>query len=191
MKNLKSFLFFVLAITVGIGTAVYRISDVEQSPAFFHNGSWTGTNHLPLGKDDLLTTQVTLYGLFALPSEEAIYLFARQDDKGEKFNSANNYMVTGNVHQLHAKYWSITAYGKDLYLVPNEIDRYSFNNSNIKTDSAGNFSVLLSSTKHSGNWLPLPESSRFNVVLRLYKGEKDFIGNLSNTPLPVVKRADL
>ncbi len=189
MKFIKPFLFVLLALIIGVALAVYRIAGFESNDAFFHNGSWIGSKHLPLGKDNLLTAQVSCFALFALPSEEAIYLFAKRDEQQHKFHSKNDYTITGNIYQIHANYWSITAYGKDLFLIPNRAERYSFNNSTIKTDSAGNFSIAVSSKEKPGNWLPAPDDAQFGLVLRIYKGEKDFIEQLDTTALPEIKIA--
>ncbi len=177
-----------IAVITGLAVGVYRMANVETSKSFFTNGSWTGSQSLPLGKDNLLTAQISTFALFALPSEEAIYLFARKDEQHEKLNGENDYAITGNINQIKANYWSITAYGKDLYLIPNEANRFSFNNSNMQTDSAGNFSITVSSKKQSGNWLPSPTDARFNLVLRIYKGERNFVEHLNEVPLPSIKR---
>lgn len=185
---MKKFLFVFIAIIVGLGVGVYRIANIENSEIAFTNGSWTGCQSLPLGKDDLVTAQISTFALFALPSHEAIYLFARRDEQHEKLNGLNDYTITGNINQIKAKYWSITAYGNDLYLIPNEANRYSYNNSNLQTDSAGNFSITVSSKKQNGNWLPSPEGARFNLVLRIYKGESNFVEHLNEVPLPSIRR---
>ncbi len=188
MKYFKVFLFVFISILIGLGVAVFRIADFEHSSSFFHNGNWMGSKNLPLGKDDLLTAQISCFALFALPGEEAIYLFAKRDKDKEKFHSKNDYVVTGNVNTIRAKYWSITAYGKDLFLIPNSADRYSFNNSNIELDdSTGNFSITVSPDKHPGNWLPSPADARFSLVLRIYRGEKDFIEHLEEASLPEIE----
>lgn len=181
-------MFLFLAVITGLAVGVFRIVNVESSKVFFTNGSWTGSQSLPLGEDNLLTAQVSTFALFALPSEEAIYLFARHDEQHEKLNGENDYTLTGNINQIKAKYWSITVYGKDLYLIPNEANRFSFNNSNLQTDSAGNFSITVSNKKQSGNWLPSPEDARFNLVLRIYKGERNFVAHLNEVPLPSIRR---
>lgn len=172
---------------MGVGIAIYRIAGFEKSAVLFSNGTWMGSNHLPLGKDKLLTAQVTLFALFALPGEEAIYLFSKRDNHKELLHSKNDYTIRGNINQIRAKYWSITAYGKDLFLVPNHKERYSFNNTDIATDATGNFVIHVSPQQKEGNWLPSPNNARFNLVLRIYKGEKDFLNQLSNTPLPELK----
>jgi hypothetical protein len=187
VKYLRPLLIVLLAIVAGLGVAVYRIAGFESNPAFFHNGSWTGSNNLPLGKDDLLTAQVSVFALFALPGQEAIYLFAKRDTEKTRLHSRNDYIIRGNTHQIHAKYWSITAYGKDLFLVANESGRYSFNNSNVQADSTGNFSIVVSHQPHEGNWLPSPDDARFGLVLRIYRGGHDFIEDLSKASLPEIK----
>lgn len=175
-----------MAVVAGIGVAVYLIAGVESSKAFFHNGNWIGSNNLALGENELVTAQVSTFALFALPSQEAVYLFARRDSNNELLHSQYDYTITGNINQLHARYWSITLYGKDLYLVANEGNRFSFNNQTIKTDTAGNFIIDVS--RKGENWLPVPVDKRFDLVLRLYKGEHAFIDSLAAVPLPVIKR---
>jgi hypothetical protein len=187
VKWIKRLLFVFLAFLLALGVAFLRIKDTDNSTAFFKNGVWQGTTNLPLGKDPLITTQVALFALFALPSEEAVYLFARKDNLGNKLDGTKDYTITGNIHQLQANYWSITAYGKDLYLIPNEANRFGFSKSTIVTDSAGNFTIQISATAKEGNWLPAPAASPFGLLLRIYQGEKGFMEKLSSTPLPELK----
>jgi hypothetical protein len=188
VKYLKLTGLALLAVAIGIGIGIYRIAGVETSEAFFHNGCWTGSRDLPLGKDKLLTAQVTVFALFALPSSEAIYLFARRDEKKELLNSENDYEIKGNLNQIKAKYWSVTLYGKDLYLVPNSDERFSFNNSSLKTDSAGNFTITVSQQRKGDNWLPAPDKAKFALVLRVYKGEWNYLQGLETTALPTIKK---
>ncbi len=185
---MKKILFWgVLSVIIGMVVAAMRLFDFEGSKALFKNGSWMGTNDLPLGKEPLITAQVTLFALYALPSEEAVYLFARKDNEGNLLNANHEYQITGNLHQVEAKYWSITAYGRDLFLIPNKENRFSFNGANIQADSAGNFTIILSSKPHEGNWLPTAPDSRFNLLFRIYRGNKDFIKKLKEASLPEIK----
>ncbi|MCW5906862.1 MAG: DUF1214 domain-containing protein [Chitinophagales bacterium] len=188
MNTWKYILLVLLAIVLGTAIAAFRIFSYENSSALFKNGNWMGTTDLPLGRDNLITAQVTLLAMYAFPSEEAVYLFAQRDVDGNLLHTANDYRISGNINLIKAKYWSITAYGKDLFLIPNEASRYSFNYSNIKTDTTGNFTIILSPTKHNGNWLPTPTNARFNLLLRIYKGEKEYLKELSTTPLPSITK---
>lgn len=188
-RILRNAVFVVLvSLLAGIGIAVYRIATIKQSAAFEKYGSWRGTSNLPLNRNNLVTTQVTLFALFALPSNEAVYLFATDDDKQERLNGSNTYIIEGNVKNIKSAYWSITAYGKDLYLLPNGENRYSFNGQNVIADSLGNFKITVSSEKSEGNWLPVIKNEKFELVLRLYQNDKDFLKNMKGQDLPVIKR---
>ena len=183
----KASLFVAVSILIGIGVALYRIADYESSSVIFKNGSWMSCKDLPLGKNDLLTAQITVFAPFTLSGEEAIYLFAQRDNEEVKLNSKNDYIVEGNIHQIHAQYWSFTIYGKDFFLVPNKENKYSVNNSNIRVDSLGNFSIIISQNEKQGNWLPSPDNTHFKLVLRIYRGEKDYVEHLDKASLPEIK----
>jgi hypothetical protein len=189
VKNIFVIAFLaLLAILTGLGIAAYRISRIQTSPAFAQYGSWRGSKDLPLNRDDLVTTQVTLFALFALPSEEAVYLFASQDADNKALNGSSDYIIEGNIHNIKAAYWSITAYGKDQFLIPNEASRYSFNANSLSTDSLGNYKITLSAERKAGNWLPITKDAPFRLVLRLYQGNKDFLDHLDSAGLPVIKK---
>ena len=178
----------LLSIITGLGVAAYRITSIQNSPAFAQYGSWRGSRDLPLNRDDLVTTQITLFALFALPSQEAIYLFATEDADNKKFKGNSDYTIEGNVHDIKSVYWSITAYGSDQFLIPNEANRYAFNANTLVTDSLGNYKITLSAERKPGNWLPLKKDAAFRLVLRLYQGQKDFIEHLDKAHLPVIKK---
>ncbi len=166
----------IIAIISGIGIAAARIAYFEYSPAYQTFGSWRGSTNLPLNRDDLVTTQITLFALFALPSQEAVYLFARSDNNGQRLNGSNSYSIEGNIHTIKADYWSITAYGSDRFLIPNGENRFSFNYDNLQTDSVGNFKIVLSPDRAIGNWLPVAKDKKFDLVLRVYHGDSTFYG---------------
>jgi len=178
----------LVAVPTGLGIAAYRISRVNTSPAFARYGSWRGSKDLPLNRDDLVTTQVTLFALFALPSNEAIYLFASTDSSDQMLTGNADYTIEGNIHKIRAAYWSVTAYGKDQFLMSNQSNRYSFNATNLVTDSLCNFKISLSAEAKPGNWLPVKKGSPFRLVLRLYQGKKDFLEHLDNAGLPVIRK---
>ena len=181
-------LFVLLAVMSGIGIAAYRIMAVKNSPVFAQYGSWRGTKDLPLNRNNLITTQVTLFALFALPSNEAIYLFAAEDGDKQRLEGGSDYILSGNIHDVKANYWSITAYGNDLYLIPNEAERFSFNANNLITDSVGNYHIIISASRKPGNWLPVKAGKGFQLVLRIYKGEGAFVSHLENAKLPLIKK---
>lgn len=183
-----SLIILLISLILGLGIGVYRIASIKSSPVFKTYSSWRGTTDLPLDRDDLVTTQVTIFALFALPSQEAVYLFAADDNTGNRLNGDNSYLLSGNINDIKAEYWSITAYGPDQYLIPNDENRYSFNRNNLQTDSAGNYAMHLSAGKTDGNWLPLKRGLGFRLVLRIYYGQKEFIDGLDKAKLPVIRK---
>jgi hypothetical protein len=70
-------------------------------------------------------------------------------------------------------FWSLTAYGPDLYLVENEIQRYALGDRTpgLRYDAEGGLTVLLSATRPADdhNWLPVPEGP-YLLGLRVYEG---------------------
>lgn len=190
MKRAYWLLFILLALLAGIGVGVGRMSMLENSRAIQRNGSWWFSKSITSGEDKLMTAQITAFALFALPPEEAVYLLARKDENNVLFNGSEQYTITGNIHTLKARYWSITAYGKDLFLIPNKADRYSINGSTVQTDSLGNFTIHVASQKETTNWLPVAEGKRFNLILRLYQGEKEWIDELGKAKLPVIRKVN-
>jgi len=70
-------------------------------------------------------------------------------------------------------FWSLTAYGPDLYLVDNEIERYSLSDRTpgLRYDADGGLTVQLSAARPGGeeNWLPVP-SGPYLLGLRVYEG---------------------
>jgi hypothetical protein len=70
-------------------------------------------------------------------------------------------------------FWSLTAYGADLYLVDNEIERYSLSDRTpgLRYDASGGLTVQLSAARPPGeqNWLPVPEGP-YLLGLRVYEG---------------------
>ena len=58
-------------------------------------------------------------------------------------------------------FWSLTAYGTDLYLVANEIDRWSISDRTPGLNYAadGGLTITLSAKRptETANWLPVPD----------------------------------
>ena len=113
---------------------------------------------------------------------------------GEPLNLDCRYRIEGGDYD--ANWWSITAYGWDYFLIPNEQKRYSFNNDNINRGEDGRWVIHVSATEENGNWLPVgpsgaPASEKsthhdFDLLLRLYTPGEAYLQNPGSAPLPVV-----
>ena len=70
-------------------------------------------------------------------------------------------------------FWSLTAYGPDLYLVENELQRYALGDRTpgLRYDAEGGLTVVFSATRpaEDENWLPVP-AGPYLLGLRVYEG---------------------
>lgn len=75
-------------------------------------------------------------------------------------------------------FWSLTAYGPDLYLVENELDRWSIGDrtEGLHYEKDGSLTVVLSSARPDAraNWLPVP-SGAYKLGLRVYEGTREVV----------------
>ena len=67
-------------------------------------------------------------GVFALTKDEAVYYFADADDDGNRMHYLNDYEVIWDKETvaLPARWWSITAYAQDNFLIKNDLGKYSY-----------------------------------------------------------------
>jgi hypothetical protein len=127
---------------------------------------------------------VAIHGLFALNQSEAIYYMAIADNDGHALEGHCRYEITG--HDPDARWWSITAYGADDYLIPNPAHRYSVSETNIARDASGGFAVQVGGDSGGGNWIPVGPG-RFSLSLRLYNPGPSVIRDPAHTALPALK----
>ena len=84
-------------------------------------------------------------------------------------------------------FWSLTAYGTDLYLVANEIDRWSISDRTPGLHYAkdGSLTITLSTKRPAddANWLPVP-AGPYMLGLRVYEGDAAVV-NCSWFPPPL------
>ncbi len=84
-------------------------------------------------------------------------------------------------------FWSLTAYGTDLYLVANEIDRWSISDRTPGLHYAkdGSLTITLSNKRPAddANWLPVP-AGPYVLGLRVYEGDAAVV-NCSWFPPPL------
>jgi len=118
---------------------------------------------------------VATSGLLALNRSETVYFVAAHDDSGATLTGTCRYDVVGQFPA--ARWWSITLYGEDLFLVGNPANRFSFNQANATRDAAGGFHLAVAATQQQGDWLPAPATGNFLLVLRLYNPDAALAAN--------------
>jgi hypothetical protein len=83
----------------------------------------------------------------------------------------------GGLPPVHG-FWSLTMYGRDLFLVDNELDRYSLGDRTpgLRPDADGGLTVVVAHRRPAAtaNWLPAPPDRGF-LVLRCYEGGPEVV----------------
>jgi hypothetical protein len=179
-------LVVIASLAGGIGSAALAIRSVGMG-AGVRNGCW-GTILAAGSRDaDMYTRAATAVGgLFALEKSETIYFTAFEDDQGEPLRARCDYVLAGR--DLDARWWSFTVYGEDHFLIPNEVQRYSYSQLNLERKADRSYEIHLSSAVREGNWLPTGTSERFSVTLRLYNPGPSVYLHPATTELPRITR---
>ncbi len=128
---------------------------------------------------------VAVHGLFALNSSEAIYYTATTDNDGRALDGNCRYEITGR--DPDARWWSVTVYGVDDYLIPNPAHRYSVSKTAIARDASGNFAAQIGGTAGGDNWIPVAPG-RFSLSLRLYNPGPSILADPAHAALPALKK---
>ncbi len=198
---IRGLIAIVMAVFMGLGSAYWAIS-TRTLGAAISNGPWQ-TNAL-IGSEalDIYTRAgVSVAGLFALNRSEAVYFTATTDSDGEPLQGSCVYQVEGT--DMPARWWSITAYGADHFLIPNAEKRYSMTRADLlglsmgegaATGSPEPFTFRMARERQPGAWLPLGDAALLSLTLRLYgmpealTDEDALEADLSGVALPVIKR---
>ncbi|UCZ54976.1 DUF1254 domain-containing protein [Bacillus shivajii] len=144
------------------------------------------------GDEFLQRAYIAFSGLGANVNEEASAPRAFTDDQGNQLNGKNKYILHFNEDQLPPveAFWSVTMYGSDFYLVPNEINRYAIGDhtQGLEYNDDGSLDIYIQKDRpinNESNWLPAPEGD-FNLLLRLYQPEAKIL--TGSYEIPGVKR---
>jgi len=178
-----------LAVVLGLATA-YQAVRSGFSGGEVSNGPWR-TSLVTGSRDaDLYTrARVAVGGLLALAPSETVYWNADSDVGGERLDARCVYRVEGD--ELPARWWSVTAYGADHYLIPNDAGRFSFSQTTLARAPGGPWAVTVSSEPHAGNWLPSGRagaSGPFDLTLRLYNPQPEVYEQPTVVALPRIVR---
>lgn len=144
------------------------------------------------GSDYLLRAYIAINALAANVPAEAIYPFAYVDQTGAPLSGRHRYVLhfaAGELPPVEA-FWSLTMYDQQLFLVPNQLDRYAIGNRTpgLHFGRDGSLDILIQHSPPRGsrsNWLPAP-SGVFALALRLYQPKPS--ARNGTWPLPTVTR---
>ncbi|OXG02319.1 hypothetical protein BC749_10586 [Flavobacterium araucananum] len=178
----------ILAIVFGSAVGVYNIKS-GKSDSQRIIGNWqTVDKDKDLNSADLLTiAQVAVYGPYALTKKEVIYLSTNTDSEGNTIDPKADYVISGK--KLEAKYWSITAYDENGFLIKNPINTYSYNLETVKYEAdSTSYKINLSGSEKKENWLPVNNVSKASLIIRLYLPSDQLRDNLTVEALPTIQK---
>lgn len=178
----------LVALVIGVGSAVWVVESLSKVQTI-KDGAWT--THPLIGSvqaNMYLRATIARIALFALSRTEAIYYNAFTDEEGEPLRPECDYIIEGG--DLPARWWSITAYDKDHFLIPNALNRYSYNMKNLRRDEQGRYKIYLSQTPKDLNWLPSATEGTMSLTLRAYNPAPALRENTRNASLPKITKVD-
>ncbi len=187
---MKTWHRFAACIALGlVGGAAYAVHQVRGglNDGMVEIGPWqTGKSFGTVDANALTRAKVALSGLLALPAKEAMYFTAKNDSNGRALDGRCTYDVRGGT--LDGRWWSITLYEGEGWLVKNAANRWSIPASAVSTDPQGRWSFTVSPNAQSGSWLPTGSVDAFDLTLRLYHPAADIIKNPEKAQLPIIDR---
>ena len=132
-----------------------------------------------------LRAVIALHGLLALNRSETIYYSATHDDARNALDGACVYRITGR--DPPARWWSITAYGADDFLITNPAGRYSVSQNSIRRRADGSFVVLARKNADAANQIALGAGA-FTLTLRLYNPSAAVAADPAHVALPDIEK---
>jgi hypothetical protein len=160
---------YAAALALGIGSAWFWLTRVGV--AGVDAGIWR-VNLLAgsTAADPYTRARIAIGAVLALDRSETLYYTTSRDDNGAALRAECNYRIEGPAPR--ARWWSITAYGGDNFLMPNPQGRYSVGSERAVIDQRGHFTAALGPAApdddRAGAWIPTSGRGGLRLTLRLY-----------------------
>lgn len=186
---LKLLAAVALALVLGVGSALLFVRGAGLG-GDLTVGPWTTSTIIGSNEADPYTrAKVAVAGLLALNRSETIYFTAAHDDTGDLLRRGCTYKIMGS--DPPARWWSITLYGADHFLVPNPEGRYSYGGNTVTREDDGSFVISVGPEEEDGNWIPTDDGltdDTFTLTLRLYNPEEAAARDPSGVALPQIAK---
>lgn len=178
----------LLALGLGLG-ATYRVLEGEPPFGKLSIGPWTAWPSLgSADADPYMRAFLAQRNDVPLALGEGLGFTAATDNEGRPLDSACTYRV-GSVAPA-ARLWTFSIYDQNGGLPKTELGRSSFTSAEILRDKQDQFTIALSRSLQDGNWLQLPASGSFSIVLRLYDTPGAAGTGLSESVFPTIERLE-
>lgn len=164
----------VLGAVLGLASA-WAALEFTRGGGAERYGLWYHNRHAGSAAADPYTRAVIAReGLLALSAREALYFNLTEDENGAALDESCVYEL--NAPRLAARWWSVTLYGADDFLVRNSDHAPSVDASRALTNAAGGWRARISPVRgDAANWLSSRNAGRgFSLTLRLYNPEQRF-----------------
>jgi len=176
----------LLALGLGLGSTYWVL---QQEPPFgsLRVGPWKAWPALGSpNADPYMRALLAQRGDVPLALGEGLGFIAASDSEGRPLDAACTYRV-GSVVPT-ARLWTFSVYDQDGHLPKTDLGRSSFTSAEILRDAQDHFTIALSKSLQDGNWLQLPGSGKFTIVLRLYDTPGAAGTGLSESAFPSIQR---
>lgn len=127
-------------------------------------------------------------------AQDALYPSVATDDGGNPLDGSGKYVLHFDKGKLPPVdgFWSITAYDKDGYFIPNAFKRQALGDrSDLRPNSDGSVDIFIQADspgeQKEANWLPVAPGQPFNLLMRVYWPKEEILNG--NWSPPAVKKA--
>ena len=184
---MRMYLGYLLTIVVGaLAGAAFAVHTVHAG-ALGSNvqiGPWaTGRDFGTADASARTRAVVALRGLLALPAREARYYTAATDDAGQPLDGRCRYSVAGG--KLPGRWWSLTLYDRDGYLVRNGAGIFSVESASVGEER---WRIAVAPAPQPGHWLPTGRLQRVELTLRTYLPPNAGRGDPPRAGLPSITK---
>jgi hypothetical protein len=176
-----------VALGIGIPSAWYAI---ERGRLFgsVTVGGWTAwPQEGSANADPYSLAMLARTGEVPLGAGEGLSFTAEKDAAGADLSGHCTYTITGETPA--ARLWTLTAYDGAGRLMVNVAHRSGFHSREIVRGSDGEMLITVAPTVQPGNWLPIGQTDRFKLVLRLYDTPLTTGSQIANLVMPLIRKA--
>lgn len=178
---LKLILILIFSLMLGVGSAIVVAKSMKSVKM---NGQWEIDTALGDTKANIYQKAYSAISApYAISKNEALYYMANTDENGDQLISNCEYTI--QTTKIDARWWNITVYS-DRFLIPNQLNRYSYRSTNIKTDANEQSNIYLSKLPKEGNWLPIDGQNELTLCLRIYHPSQTILNKPELVELPSI-----
>lgn len=175
---LRSILTWTMTVVVGVAlgvAATWTALELGRSTFLDRYGPWLHSRAAGAQAADPYTRAIVAKeGLLALSASEALYFTLQSDERGRPLDEGCLYDITSP--PLAARWWSLTLYAHDGFLVRGGDNTPSLDASRALIAPDGSWRVRISPIRgEAANWVSSRNAGRnFSLTLRVYNPQRDF-----------------